>query len=236
MVVFFSYFIVAEFAMRTFFWGAFSANPRQRLREYWRAVLGRRLDKRTAEEQDWMRCRLTCRVWTAFIGFGLSRILTQQLRVLFGGERQYPEIDATAIVMATAGFLLQLMPSLLNPRSLDPWYIVTSLLLNLTFVRSEIDAREVFILLHGLQMIVATLAKRTRCSIFCAGLTSAQILWMSQEQGIQFLEGEQQGPILLIFLIPIVLMCPGFAESMLFSPKLRKLGEFTLNVCICFWK
>lgn len=180
---------------------------RQRLREYWRAVLGRRLDKRTAEEQDWMRCRLTCRVWTAFIGFGLSRILSQQLRVLFGGERQYPEIDATAIVMATAGFLLQLMPTLLNPRSLDPWYIVTSLLLNLTFVRSEIDAREAFILLHGLQTIVATLAKRTRCSIFCAGLTSAQILWMSQEQGIQFLEGEQQGPILLIFLIPIVLMC-----------------------------
>lgn len=180
---------------------------RQRLRECWRSVLGRRLDKRTAEEQDWMRCRLTYRVWTAFIGFGVSRVLTQQLRILFGGERQSPEIDATAIVMATAGFLLQLMPTLLNPRSLDPWYIVTSLLLNLTFVRSEIDAREVYILLNGLQMIVATLAKRTWCSIFCAAVTSAQILWMSQVQGIQFLEGEQQGPILLIFLIPIILMC-----------------------------
>ena len=152
--------------MSTFF-AAFSATPRQRLREYCRSVLGRRLDKRTAEEQDWMRCRLTSRVWTAFIGFGLSRILTQQLRVLFRGERQHPEMDATAIVMATAGLLLQLMPSLLNPRSLDPWYIVTSLLLNLTFVRSEIDAREAFILLHGLQTIVATLAKRTRCSLFC---------------------------------------------------------------------
>lgn len=214
--------------MSTFF-AAFSATPRQRLREYCRSVLGRRLDKRTAEEQDWMRCRLTSRVWTAFIGFGLSRILTQQLRVLFRGERQHPEMDATAIVMATAGLLLQLMPSLLNPRSLDPWYIVTSLLLNLTFVRSEIDAREAFILLHGLQTIVATLAKRTRCSLFCFCVTSAQILWMSKVQGIQFLEGEHQGPILLIFLIPIVLMCPGFAESMLFSLRRklsRKVGEF----------
>eukprot|EP00435_Cladocopium_sp_Y103_P061270 s126_g22.t3 len=205
---------------------------KQRLSGCWRSLRGRRLDKRTAEEQDWMRCRLTYRVWTAFIGFGMARVIWQQLRVCAGFERQLFEIDALAIVMATAGLLLQLMPSLLNPRSLDPWYIVTSLLVNLTFLNSKIDAREALILIHGLQMILTLLAKRTWCSIFCTCVSSSQILWMANSQGIEFLDGEALAPLVLIFVIPIVFICGVLKMDL--QKRTVELGAVSSLLLVCY--
>ena len=186
---------------------------RQKLHQLCRSLLGRPLDPRTSAELDRTRCRLTYQVWTVFIGVGISRLMSQQVRVLAGRERTYFELDAGAAFVATAGLLLQLKPRLLSPKWLDVWYVVTSLALNVCFLHSSLDAREAAFVIHGMQMTCSLLAKRTWCSLFCTCLTSAQIAWMTRSQGlrddVQLREHFMSiaGPGILQTMIPPLFVC-----------------------------
>lgn len=95
------------------------------LRQWWHSLLGSPLDQSTSEELDLMRCRLTKRFWALAIPLGISRLTSSQLRLaVWPSSIPIAGIDIAAMMVATFGLTLQLKPGLLNPKSLDAWYVV----------------------------------------------------------------------------------------------------------------
>ena len=81
-----------------------------------------------------MRCRMTRRMWYIVTGVLMLKLIVEQVRLLTTEERNAQGFDCTATFMVAMGMLLCFKPQILNPRSLDVWYVATSLISNLTML------------------------------------------------------------------------------------------------------
>eukprot|EP00438_Fugacium_kawagutii_P029934 Skav232680 [mRNA] locus=scaffold698:409902:412556:+ [translate_table: standard] len=227
---------------------------RRSLKRWWHALLGRPLDQRTSEELDLMRCRLTKRFWALAIPVGISRLASTQLRMAVFDTKALAGIDIAAIMIATFGLTLQFKPGLMNPKSLDAWYVVTSLALNLTIISSQLNARDLLALVGGPQLLLALLAKRTWCCILCTSVSSAQVFRIASVQGTRFLVKEANGSqrlhffdsapqaeILMIFVLPLLVVCAVrriLHENAVLQMDLQKrtveLGALSSLLLVCY--
>ena len=95
----------------------------QRLREWWTFLFDYRIDQPTAAELDAMRCRMTRCVWCIAAALLMLKLIVEQIRLLATEERNAPGFDCAAGFLSAMGMLLSFKPQILNPRSLDAWYV-----------------------------------------------------------------------------------------------------------------
>ena len=158
------------------------------------------LNLHAVEHLDWLRCRTTCRVWNAIFAFGMCRMISGQIQEALGFQRVLPELDYSILFFGAVGFLLKLKPGLITPRSLDVWYVGTSLILNVTLVPAAfVEVRDVLVLSFAWRFLFAVLAKRAWCAILCTLIHVLQIIWMAR---LQAAEGEfESGDINRLFQV-----------------------------------
>ena len=144
------------------------------------------LNQSTVEQLDWFRCRITRRVWNVTFVFAMFRLVGGQVMEALGFQKLLPELDFTMLFFGAAGLLLKCKPSLINPKSLDVWYVGTSLILNLTLLPAAfLEVRDILAFSFPWRFLFAVLAKRTWCFVLCTLINLLQILWMSRLQAAE---------------------------------------------------
>ncbi|CAK9090462.1 unnamed protein product [Durusdinium trenchii] len=135
------------------------------------------------EELDLLRCRMTCRMWKVLYAVAMMRFISGQILAALGWRRLLPEFDFSFLFLALVGFLLSCKPDLVTPKSLDAWYVVTSLIWNVTLLpATHFDVRDVISFSIAVRIVFAVLTKRTWCFIFCTVLAFAQFARMASLQ------------------------------------------------------
>ena len=121
---------------------------RLRAQKWW-AVICPQMDHRLIEKVDAAKCRMTRLVWILLTAGSMFRLTLQQLMLAIGRERISPHFDLQLFSFATVGLVVSLKPNLITPRSLDVFYVATSLLSILALLPASniMDARE-FMSLH----------------------------------------------------------------------------------------
>ena len=100
------------------------------------------------------------------------------------------------------GMLLYFKPQILNARSLDAWYVATSLISNLTMLLIPpplFDTQRFFLVHWTIISLFAVLTRRSWCFLFCMGVGTAQMLLMEE---VQFLSGSYAGIVSVAFALP----------------------------------
>ena len=144
------------------------------------------LNQSTVEQLDWFRCRITLRVWNVTFAFVMFRLVYGQVVEALGFQKLLPVFDYNMLFYAAVGLLLNFRPSLITPRSLDVWYVGTSLILNLTLLpAASVEVRDVLVLTFPLRFLFAVLAKRTWCFVLCTLVNILQIFRMSRLQAAE---------------------------------------------------
>ena len=77
---------------------------------------------------DLARCDFTRFIWSAVCGISFARMLVQQALLLLDREPILPAFDLQLLFLAAVGLLISCKPGLVTPKSLDVWYLLTSLL------------------------------------------------------------------------------------------------------------
>lgn len=175
----------------------------QRLREWWTFLFDYRIDQPTASELDAMRCRMTRRVWCIAAALLMLKLIVEQIRLLATEERNAPGFDCAAGFLSAMGMLLSFKPQILNPRSLDAWYVATSLISNLTLLLIPppmFDTQRFFLIHWTVIPLFAVLTRRSWCFLFCMGVGTAQMLLMEE---IQFLSGSYAAIFTVGFALPV---------------------------------
>eukprot|EP00435_Cladocopium_sp_Y103_P063658 s636_g25.t1 len=167
-------------AVRSVFQRTWQRELEQRLQEWWKFLFDYRIDQQTAAELDALRCRVTRRVWCIAAGLSMLKLIVQQIRLLTTEERNAPGSDLSAGFMVAIGILLCFKPQILNPRSLDAWYVATSLMTNLTLALAPVDTQRFFLFHLTIIPLLAVLTRRSWCFLFCMGVSTAQILLAEQ--------------------------------------------------------
>ena len=160
------------------------------LRSKCRSILARKakrqLDQHAVEQLDWLRCRMTLRLWNVFFVIVICRLVKGQVQEALGFQRFLPEIDFTVLFVGAASLLLKFKPDLITPRSLDIWYVVVSLILNLSLIPAAyVEVKDMLVLTFLGRFLLAVLVKRTWCFVFCTLINVAQILWMARLQALK---------------------------------------------------
>ena len=165
------------------------------------------VDQQKAHELDAMRCRVARRVWGLAFVMALVRLVNQQVRLLIGLERQLPGFDYAAGLAVSLGLLLQVKPQIVNPRSLDAWYVATALLCNLTliFIPSfSVDPQDLLLVHLTTAPVLALLTRRTSCFLFSMAMGTGLILWSADVQWTVFLSGSRSVSVLVAFVLPVL--------------------------------
>ena len=143
----------------------------------------RQLNQHAVEQLDQLRCKMTHRVWHVMFLFVIVRLVLGQFSEAWGSQRPFPEFDYNMLFYGAVGLLLKFKPGLINPTSLDAWYVGTSLILNLTLLPAAlVEVNIVLLLTFPWRFLYAVLAKRTWCCVLCTLINVLQILWMSRVQ------------------------------------------------------
>ena len=163
-----------------------------------------RLDQHAIEQLDWLRCKMTCRLWDITLTLVIVRMVVAQMMEARRLQRLLPEIDFTMLFYGAVGLLLNFKPSLINPRSLDVWYVGTSLIVNLTLLpAASVEVRDILVFSFPWRFLFAVLAKRTWCFLLCTLVQMLQFLWMST---LQAAEGEFESGVVRITKQPLILV------------------------------
>eukprot|EP00438_Fugacium_kawagutii_P007032 Skav230648 [mRNA] locus=scaffold2103:100609:102072:- [translate_table: standard] len=154
------------------------------------------MDQQTTAELDVMRCRAMRGIWYAASVFGTMRILGQQLRLLTGFQRTHEGFD----------YSTEFKPEVVNPRSLDIWYMVTSLIfqLLLILVNAETDFRDLLLVYLSIGPLFAILTRRIWCFLLSMAAGYTQILWVASSQGTWFLAKFHIASILVVVVLPLL--------------------------------
>lgn len=133
---------------------------RLRAQKWW-AVICPQMDHRLIEKVDAAKCRMTRLVWILLTAGSMFRLTLQQLMLAIGRERISPHFDLQLFFFATVGLVVSLKPNLITPRSLDLFYVATSLLSILALLPASniMDAREFMSLSKKAEFFLAALTK-----------------------------------------------------------------------------
>ncbi|CAK9087104.1 unnamed protein product [Durusdinium trenchii] len=139
------------------------------------------------EELDGLRCRMTKRVWDLALAICTVRLVNGQLLDLFGSSRPAPQFDLAFFFLGSVGLVLNFKPGLISPRTLDAWYVGSSLIWTLTLLpASRVDVRDFMVVVFPGRFVFGMLAKRWWCFALCHLALLIQTLRMGtlQEQNV----------------------------------------------------
>ena len=159
-------------------------------------------ERHAGQELDAMLCRLTVLAWRWPIAFGMARITTNQILIVMELPRTGPDLDAQSLLLVAAGVLISYKPKLVNPCSLDAWYVGATLLSALTITQASlVDLLRPFtVSSFSGKVVLAVLARRTWCFCLCSVVDMGVLFVLAlRQRGLSEHLGEQDlavlGPI-----------------------------------------
>lgn len=138
--------------------------------------------------------------------------------------RLFPEFDVSFFFLAVVGLTLNCKPSLITPKSLDAWHVVTHVIWNASIlVAREIDVRDVILFTFATRFMFLVLAKRTWCFLLCALVTCSNMGFMALRQGEARLADGQDSLFVILYALLPGLVAIVFARKLLEENATLKL-------------
>ncbi|CAK9087105.1 unnamed protein product [Durusdinium trenchii] len=200
----------------------------EKLRAWWgrraNVTEARQMEQQTALELDVLRCRVTCQMWNVLLALALLRFVSGQVLAALRLPRLFPEFDVSFFFLAVVGLTLNCKPSLITPKSLDAWHVVTHVIWNASIlVAREIDVRDVILFTFATRFMFLVLAKRTWCFLLCALVTCSNMGFMALRQGEARLADGQDSLFVILYALLPGLVAIVFARKLLEENATLKL-------------
>ncbi|CAK9065742.1 RNase H domain-containing protein [Durusdinium trenchii] len=141
-------------------------------------------------------------MWNVLLALALLRFVSGQVLAALRLPRLFPEFDVSFFFLAVVGLTLNCKPSLITPKSLDAWHVVTHVIWNASIlVAREIDVRDVILFTFATRFMFLVLAKRTWCFLLCALVTCSNMGFMALRQGEARLADGQDSLFVILYVM-----------------------------------
>lgn len=125
---------------------------------------------------DLTRCDFTCFIWRGVCGMNFARMLVQQTLLLLDREPILPAFNLQLLLFTTLGLLISFKPGLVTPKSLDAWYVLTSLISVASILPGSLPPNNLALVTFRADVIFAAVTKRVWAVVFCSLLQGIYIV------------------------------------------------------------
>lgn len=215
----------------------------EKLQQLWRHMRQSLWTEEDANEKavDQSRCQLARLLWTAVCAISMVRLLIQQLLLVLGRTPIRPELDLQLIFLASVSLVIKFRPELITPKSLDLWYVATSLMSIVTLLPAANMNVMVFLTysFRG-EIFFAALTKRTWCYVLCTLVHLGYSMYLARTDEEAPEQGGAGGVVMMYCLFFVGIVCA--RRLFLYNTKLKlhlqkqtvELGAVSSLLLVCY--